>query len=73
MNAIADWRLVHALKRTAWVAMHRWRFARRLLVVYRWPRFHDRAPDLAQIEAERNATKDMLMDMSRKAVNRPDE
>lgn len=28
---------------------------------------------LAQIEAERNATKDMLLDMSRKAVNRPDE
>ena len=28
---------------------------------------------LAQIEAERNATKDMLLDMSRKSVNIPEE
>jgi hypothetical protein len=28
---------------------------------------------LAQIEAERNATKDMLMDMSRKTINVPQE
>ncbi len=28
---------------------------------------------LAQIEAERNATKDMLLDMSRKSINIPEE
>jgi hypothetical protein len=28
---------------------------------------------LAQLEAERNATKDMLMDMSRRSVNIPEE
>jgi hypothetical protein len=28
---------------------------------------------LAQLEEQRNATKDMLMDMSRRSVNRPEE
>jgi hypothetical protein len=32
-----------------------------------------RCMTLAQIEAERNATKDMLLDMSRKSVNIPQE
>ena len=32
-----------------------------------------RCMTLAQIEAERNATKDMLLDMSRKSINIPEE
>jgi predicted O-methyltransferase YrrM len=49
MNGIAHSRPVLALKRAAWVAFHRWRLARRLLVIYRWPRFRDRAFDLAHL------------------------
>jgi predicted O-methyltransferase YrrM len=46
MNPLLESPPVLALKRLAWIAFHRWRLARRLLVAYRWPKFRDRRFDL---------------------------
>jgi predicted O-methyltransferase YrrM len=49
MNRFAESRPTLALKRRAWIAFHRSRTVRRLLVAYRWRRFRERAFDLAHL------------------------
>ncbi len=49
MNGISHSQPVLALKRASWVAFHRWRLARRLILAYRWPRFKDRSFDLTHL------------------------
>jgi predicted O-methyltransferase YrrM len=48
-SELAEAAPVRALKGAAWRWFHRSRTARRLILAYRWPRFRDRAFDLAHL------------------------